>query len=99
MSDQIAEVEDARVRGGIDPLSLEEVTVRYELILESAGEGILGLDARGVQTFVNPAAAHLLGYSPAELVGRVSHPLWHHTRRDGTPHPPDDCPIYKAFHD
>jgi PAS domain S-box-containing protein len=41
-----------------------------KLILDSAAEGIFGIDTRGVITFINPAAAHTLGYQVAELVGQ-----------------------------
>ena len=67
---------------------------RTELILASTAEGILGLDTAGRHTFVNAAAASLLGYEPGELIGRSSHPIWHHTKADGTPFPEDDCPIW-----
>lgn len=79
--------------------ALELAQRRNELILGSAGEGILGLDRHGRHTFVNPAATRLLGFPSGELVGRVSHSIWHHTRRDGSPYPPEACPIYAAFSD
>ncbi len=41
-----------------------------ELILQSAGEGIMGLDDTGRVSFVNPAGARLLGGKPAEINGR-----------------------------
>jgi PAS domain S-box-containing protein len=70
-----------------------------DLILNAAGEGIFGLDLHGNHTFVNPAAARMLGYEPGELDGKPSHTTWHHTRTDGTPYPPEECPIYKAYKD
>ena len=67
---------------------------RDELILNSAGEGILGLDLEGKVTFVNPAALRMLSYdNEEELVGRPMHELIHHTREDGTPYPTEECPI------
>ena len=66
---------------------------RRDLILELAGDGILGLDSRGRHTFVNPAAARMLGYEVDELVGVGSHETWHHSLADGSPFPEDDCPI------
>lgn len=42
---------------------------RVRLLLEAVGEGICGFDAHGRATFVNPAAASLLGYEPSELIG------------------------------
>ncbi|GJL67093.1 MAG: hypothetical protein NPIRA05_20640 [Nitrospirales bacterium] len=69
------------------------------LILQSAGEGIYGLDAHGNTTFVNPAAAAMLGYSREELLGVPMHATMHHTKVDGTPYPREDCPMYAAVKD
>ena len=41
--------------------ALERLGRQREAILESAGEGICGIDAEGVITFANPAAARMLG--------------------------------------
>ncbi len=41
-----------------------------QLILDSAGEGILGLDRQGLASFVNPAAIRLLGAGNDDLIGR-----------------------------
>ncbi|OWY63918.1 histidine kinase [cyanobacterium TDX16] len=49
--------------------SLERLSRQNELILNSAGEGIYGLNAKGKITFVNPAAARMLGYRVRELIG------------------------------
>jgi PAS domain S-box-containing protein len=69
-----------------------------DLIMSSTGEGIFGTDNQGRCTFVNRAAAQMLGYpDEAALLGREMHALIHHTCRDGTPLPPSDCPIYRAF--
>lgn len=43
---------------------------RYEMILNSAGEGICGLDLDGRTTFVNPTVAKLTGWTVAELIGK-----------------------------
>ena len=79
--------------------NLVQLSQRNELILNSAAEGILGLDLEGNHTFVNPAAARMLGYEPGELIGRPSHSLWHHTKADGTPYPKEQCAIYAAYRD
>lgn len=63
------------------------------MILDMAGDGILGLDKAGNHTFVNPAAARLLGYSVEEMLGRDSHAMWHHTKPDGSPYSSSECPI------
>src|SRR5271168_4755222 len=68
------------------------------LILDSAAEAICGCNSEGICLFSNPSAARLLGYdSPAELLGKNMHYLEHHTRRDGTPYPIEECPIYIGF--
>ena len=65
-------------------LRCEQVIVNFrrqnDLILNAAGEGIFGLDINGKHTFVNPAAARMLGYEPKELYGQPSHMTWHHTK-------------------
>ena len=75
-------------------------TTRYtELLLNSVGEGVYGLDANGITTFVNPVAAQLLGYASAEIIGKPQHQLIHHHRADGTFYPHEACPIYAALND
>ena len=76
---------------------LSRVMNQNALILNSAGEGIYGLDMEGNTTFVNPAAAQMLGYSEDELIGKPQHALIHHSRRDGTPYPKEECHIYATF--
>src|SRR5580658_6989456 len=71
---------------------------RTRLILDSAAEAICGCDSDGTCLFSNPSAARMLGYSdPAELLGKNLHALEHHTRKDGTPYPIEECPIYLGF--
>ena len=78
---------------------LAHVKRQNELILEAAGEGIYGLDCEGKTTFLNPAAAHMLGFEREALIGQPMHALLHHTRPDGSPFPKEECPIYAAFKD
>jgi PAS domain S-box-containing protein len=68
-----------------------------ELILNSVGEGICGIDLDGKITFINAAAAQLIGWAPEEVIGRSSHGTFHHTRADGCPYPSDECPVYSAL--
>ena len=48
----------------------EAVESRQRLLLNAAGEGIFGLDNDNRISFINPAGARMLGYSPEELLGR-----------------------------
>jgi len=76
---------------------LREIEQRHRLILSAAGEGVYGVDANGITTFVNPAAARMLGYAADELIGLEMHHKVHHKHADGSPYPVEDCPIYNAF--
>jgi PAS domain S-box-containing protein len=79
--------------------SLARLARHETLILESAGEGICGLDRHGMATFVNPAAARMTGYAVEELIGRPLHDMLHHSKPDGTPYPREACPSYAALTD
>ncbi|TWA69662.1 PAS domain S-box-containing protein [Azospirillum baldaniorum] len=70
---------------------------RLNLILQSASEGICGVDRDERITFANPAACALTGYSNEEMLGRSLHVLLHHTRADGTPAPTIDCPVFEVL--
>ena len=71
---------------------------RLRLILDSASEAICGCDSEGTCLFANASAARILGYdAPTELLGKNLHTLEHHTRKDGTAYPIEECPIYKGF--
>lgn len=72
---------------------------QLHLILDSAGEGILGLDNQGKVVFMNKAASLMLGWEAEELIGNTHHKLIHHTLPDGTAHPMEICPIYMAYRD
>jgi PAS domain S-box-containing protein len=50
--------------------ALQQSRTQFQLLLDSVGEGICGLDANGNCAFLNPAGADMLGYRPDELVGQ-----------------------------
>jgi len=81
----------------IDPTKPGDPLHLNKLILESVGEGIYGLDSEGKTTFINPAAEKMTGFSADEMIGNCQHLLVHHSRKDGTHYPQDECPIYAAF--
>ena len=71
---------------------------QFRLLLESTAEAIYGVSLLGRCTFANPACARLLGYAdPDELLDKQMHALAHHTRRDGTPYPVDECRMNSIF--
>ena len=74
-----------------------EIERENQLILAAAGEGIFGVNADGVTTFVNPAAQKMLGWKADDLVGKNMHAMVHYKHPDGSRYHGADCPIYGAF--
>ena len=79
--------------------SLRKVAQQSDLLVNSVGDGIYGVDRDGVVTFVNPAAARVLGYPPHELIGREAHATFHDLQPDGSPFPVSTCYITEAIQD
>ena len=77
----------------------KHLSTQNELILKSAGEGIYGVDLKGVTTFSNPAAEKMLGYTFEEMQNKIQHDLIHHSKPDGKPYPRNACKIYAALSD
>jgi diguanylate cyclase (GGDEF)-like protein/PAS domain S-box-containing protein len=67
------------------------------LLLHAVGDGIFGVDATGQVTFVNPAALRMLGFSVEEMLGQNAHALIHHSHKDGSNYPDEDCPMYASY--
>lgn len=85
------EISDAR-----DDLEerVRERTEEIQLLLQSAGEGMFGVDAAGQLTFINRVALNLLGFSEEEMLGREVHALIHHSHEDASFYPKEECPIF-----
>jgi PAS domain S-box-containing protein len=77
--------------------SLRQATQQSRLVVASVGDGIYGVDAVGMVTFVNPAALAVLGYAEVDLVGRDAHSTFHAKQEDGTPHPVEGCYVTEAI--
>ena len=78
---------------------LRHLRTRHQLILDSAGEGVYGLDADGKTTFVNEAATRILGWRAEDVIGKPLHDIHHHSYEDGSSYRREDCPIYHAIRD
>lgn len=79
--------------------AFQDLSIRSELVLASVGEGICGIDLEGRVTFVNPMAARLLGFTPAELSGRLIHEVVAHRQQDGSAVPLDASLMMRAMRD
>ena len=77
----------------------QRIEAQHALTLDSVAEGVYGVDLEGRATFVNRAMEKITGWRASELIGRNQHELLHHTRPDGSPHPPEECPVYATFRD
>ncbi len=79
-------------------VALKENKDRLHLILDSAAEGIYGMDLNGICTFVNKSALSILGYGRQdELLGENMHNRIHHSGQDGFPNSIEKCSILEAI--
>ena len=76
---------------------LEAAVEHSRLLLDSAGEGIFGVNLEGKVIFINPAANRMLGYGPDELIGQFVHEKIHHSHEDGTKYPKEECPMFLTY--
>ena len=70
---------------------------RLSLLLDSTDEGMFGIDLQGDCVFINRPGASLIGYEPADVLGRNMHALTHHSHAEGRFYPDSACPIFNAF--
>ncbi len=78
---------------------MERLRTEHAVILNAIGEGVHWIDKDGLIKFENPAAAKMLGFEIAELVGQRAHATMHHSRPDGTAYPQNECHIYATLRD
>jgi PAS domain S-box-containing protein len=77
--------------------ALRESEERVRLVLDTAAEGIIGVNLAGECTFANRSSLEMLGYgSVADLLGRNVHALIHHTYPDGRPYPKEECLVRRS---
>ena len=77
--------------------ALMETEARATHIIQSSADGLYGVDAKGLITFINPAACEMLGYTVEQVIGQPGHALFHHSKPDGSPYPLEECPSHSAL--
>lgn len=92
---RLAQIEQAALSNS----DIENLRRQHQLILNAIGEGVYGVDVNGNATFVNPAAAQMIGWDVPDLIGQSMHQVLHHSRADRSSYLREDCPIYAAFQD
>ncbi len=77
---------------------LEENKEKLHLILDSTAEAIYGIDTNGNCTFCNKSCIDMLGYKRLNsLIGKNMHEHIHHSYKDGSKMPIEECKIVKAL--
>lgn len=80
---------------------LERLARSNQLILESVGEGIYGVNLAGECSFINPAALNFTGYTREDLNQDIStmHEILQPMRDDGIPYPWSESAVYHTLYD
>lgn len=77
--------------------ALERLRRQNELILNSGGETIYGLDLKGNLTFVNRATVAITGQEAQGLIGKPQHDPPLLETRHTAPNPKDESPLQNAI--
>jgi PAS domain S-box-containing protein len=80
----------------VDITDRKEADEFRAVVMDNMAEGLFALDTSGAVTYANPAASRMLGWSPADLCGKLMHDTIHFQRADGTPVAADDCELLEV---
>ena len=72
---------------------LNLVNQKNEMILNTAAEGIYGVDQDDKITFMNPAALKMIGLREDEVLGKHSCEIMHNCKEDGEKNPDRKCTL------
>ena len=78
---------------------LARLSRRHQLILNTAADGLVGLDGGGNVTFVNPAATRMLGRRAQDIIGQDLHSLVHPIFPGVITCNTADCELFGALRD
>lgn len=74
----------------------KEILLERELLLNSIGEGVYGVDSEGMCIFINSRALEILGFKKEEIIGKNTHQIFHHHYHSGEAYPESECIIHKV---
>lgn len=78
--------------------ALRDSETLHRTVLSALHEGVIRQEADGTISSHNPAAAHILGLTSEQLLGRTSHdPRWRIVREDGAPYPASERAPMRAL--
>lgn len=80
----------------IDITERKEADEFRAVVMDNMAEGLYALDADGLVTYMNPAAASMLGWTEDELRGKPMHDTVHFQRADGRQVPAADCSLLQV---
>ena len=80
----------------VDITERREAEESRALVMDNMEEGLFVLDAEGLVTYINPAAASMLGWTEDELRGQPMHPAIHFQRADGKKVPTEVCALLEV---
>ena len=78
---------------------LSRLVRQNQLILDSAADGLVGVDLDGATTFVNPATARMMGRRMPDIVGQEIHSLIHPIFPGVITCNVAECELYEALRD
>jgi PAS domain S-box-containing protein len=80
----------------VDITERKEAEEFRAVVMDNMAEGLYALDADGLVTYINPAAASMLGWTGDELRGKPMHETVHFQRADGRTVPSEDCSLLQV---
>jgi PAS domain S-box-containing protein len=80
----------------VDITERKEAEEFRAVVMDNMAEGLYALDVEGLVTYMNPAAASMLGWTADELRGKPMHGTVHFQRADGTKFPPEECSLLQV---
>jgi PAS domain S-box-containing protein len=80
----------------VDITERKEAEEFRAVVMDNMAEGLFALDADGLVTLMNPAAASMLGWTEDELRGKPMHATIHFQRADGSKVPAEECSLLEV---